>query len=126
MDLFVPGFCIGYVGRAKRNGWAIRHKNTQERHNNPRWRRGVYDGGETGACTVTKAAVPCPAPLLLPDHGQTLLCHGVCQRWWPHVPNPAVWKVQGTRRGVSASLRLRMLLLCNGRGKMWKACFSFY
>ena len=35
-------------------------------------RHRVHSGGEEGACHGTQAPLPCPTPLLLPDHGEEL------------------------------------------------------
>ena len=63
-------------------------------------RHRVHSGGEEGACHGTQAPLPCPTPLLLPDHGEELGAPHfgfpekveILMRWLDHPKSKTSWK----------------------------------
>lgn len=51
--------------------------------------------------------------MMLCFSGPPLLCDGICERRWPHVPNSASWQVQGARGCVSDSFCLQWPFVFN-------------
>ena len=66
----LDNIAAGDAGREEGHGRAVRDQDTQEGHHHPGRRHRLRHDREEGPGPVPEAALPCPASLLLPNHGK--------------------------------------------------------